>query len=127
MKPVSSTVSHTEWRFEMWQSAEEANIFLKEYINRTGYPVVVPPSIFDRAVKLGVNPELMKRNSPIPVGDEYIQKLLRNAVMFYNQLNPEAKKVMDKQQAISFVWGNIALTNENVTREMVEKAWEKLQ
>lgn len=33
----------------------------------------------------------------------------------------------EANQGLSFVWGNISADQHNVTREMVEKAWEKIQ
>lgn len=32
-----------------------------------------------------------------------------------------------KEQAISFAYGNVKLSNPNITREMVEKAYEELK
>ena len=109
-----------------WTTAEEANQGLREFRNRMGHVIIVPHRIYDEAVKLGVDPKLMKKSNMIPI-DVEIQLSVRKAVEFYKKLPPEAQKIMDKEQAISFVWGNISADKHDITREMVEKAWEKLQ
>lgn len=110
-----------------WTTAEEVNQGLREFINRTGQPVIVPPSVYNKAISLGVNPELMKKRKMIPINDKKLESIVKKAVEFYDSLPPEAQKIMDKEQAISFIWGNISADKHDITREMVEKAWEKLQ
>ncbi len=39
----------------------------------------------------------------------------------YSRLTPEQKKAHDRQQRISWVYGNCKLSNPNVTWEMCEK------
>lgn len=58
-----------------------------------------------------------------PVRSE-LDALIRESVAAYNAMTPEAKREMHRQQRISWVYGNLALSNPSITREMVEKAAE---
>ena len=51
--------------------------------------------------------------------------LIKTAVKAYNKLTPAEKKEMRRLQRISWVYGNLAVENPNITREMVEKAAEE--
>lgn len=50
---------------------------------------------------------------------------LRELLRRVYHLPPMTKEERDKQR-ISFVYGNLNMSNPNITREMVEKAAEKL-
>ncbi len=41
------------------------------------------------------------------------------------KMTPDEKKAMLRKRRISWVYGNLALDNPNITREMVEKAAEE--
>jgi len=53
-----------------------------------------------------------------------LDALIARAKEAYNAMTPEQKKEMHRQQRISWVYGNLALSNPSITREMVEKAAE---
>jgi hypothetical protein len=54
-----------------------------------------------------------------------LNALLKASVEAFDRLSPEAKKAHRRAQAISFVYGNLAIENPNITREMVEKAYDE--
>ncbi len=54
-----------------------------------------------------------------------LDELLRKAVEAFNSLSPKEKKEHLRLQRISWVYGNLALSNPDITREMVEKAAEE--
>lgn len=53
-----------------------------------------------------------------------LDALLKKSIAAYNAMTPEQKRELHRQQRISWVYGNLALDNPNITREMVEKAAE---
>lgn len=54
-----------------------------------------------------------------------LQKLLRNSVAAFSAMTPAEQKEMRRRQRISWVYGNLALSNPSITREIVEEAAEK--
>jgi hypothetical protein len=48
--------------------------------------------------------------------------LIKTAMEAFNALSPEAQKQHRHAQRISWVYGNLALSNPSITREMVEEA-----
>jgi hypothetical protein len=54
-----------------------------------------------------------------------IEKLLQDAIAAFRSMPRERQAVMEREQAISFVYGNVAIENELITREMVERACDK--
>lgn len=52
--------------------------------------------------------------------DRTLKDLCEKAMERFNALSPEEQAEHRRQQAISFVFGNCALSNEDVTREMCE-------
>lgn len=53
-----------------------------------------------------------------------LDDLLKKATEAFIKMSPEQKKELARQQRISWVYGNLALDNPSITREMVEKAAE---
>lgn len=53
-----------------------------------------------------------------------LDNLLKKATEAFIKMSPEQKKELARQQRISWVYGNLALDNPSITREMVEKAAE---
>ncbi len=51
-----------------------------------------------------------------------LEKLIKKAVKEAGPMTPEQRRT----QAISFVYGNCHMSNPNVTREMVEAAYDRL-
>lgn len=68
--------------------------------------------------------ETRKMLKPAPDRTE-LMKLMHLAQAAFEALSPEEQKVYRREQAISFVYGNLAIDNENITREMVEKAYDE--
>lgn len=54
-----------------------------------------------------------------------LDELIRKSIAEYEAMTPEQKKAMHRAQRISWVYGNLALSNPSITREMVEKAAEE--
>ena len=59
-----------------------------------------------------------------PIERPELDALIRESIAAYDAMTPEQKKEMHRQQRISWVYGNLALSNPSITREMVEKAAE---
>ena len=51
-----------------------------------------------------------------------LDKLLQKSIAAFNALPKEEQLEKLRQQRISWVYGNIALDNPNITREMVDEA-----
>lgn len=54
-----------------------------------------------------------------------LDELIRKSIDAFEALSPSEQKEHRRQQRISFVYGNLALSNPSITREMVEKAAEE--
>lgn len=59
-----------------------------------------------------------------PVENSELDGLIRRAKEAYNAMTPAQKREMHRAQRISWVYGNLALSNPDITREIVEKAAE---
>jgi hypothetical protein len=57
--------------------------------------------------------------------DRDLAALMKAANEAFDRLSPEEKKAHRRAQAISFVYGNLAIENDSITREMVEKAYDE--
>lgn len=53
-----------------------------------------------------------------------LEKLLRESAAAFKAMPPEKQAAMRREQAISFVYGNLAIENDLITREMVEIAYD---
>jgi hypothetical protein len=62
-------------------------------------------------------------SKPCPQRDEF-QKLLAEAVARFEAMTPEAQRAMRREQAISFVYGNL-MDCPGITREMVARAYDR--
>jgi hypothetical protein len=51
-----------------------------------------------------------------------LDELIRRSIEAFDALPPEEKQKHRRAQRISWVYGNLALSNPNITREMVEEA-----
>ena len=51
-----------------------------------------------------------------------LDELVRRSIEAFNALPPEERRRHRHAQRISWVYGNVALSNPDVTREMVEEA-----
>ncbi len=58
---------------------------------------------------------------PTPVRPD-LDELIRRSIEAFNALPPEEKRKHRHAQRISWVYGNVALSNPDITREMVEEA-----
>ncbi len=58
--------------------------------------------------------------------DPKLDALLAQANAKFDALSPEEKIAYRREQAISFAYGNVSLSNPDVTREMVEEAFDRL-
>lgn len=63
-------------------------------------------------------------SKPLPPNPE-LDALVRASIEAFARLSPEEKRAHRRAQAISFVYGNLAIENDNITREMVEKAYDE--
>jgi len=61
---------------------------------------------------------MSKPTPPRPDLDE----LIRRSIEVFDALPPEEKRKHRHAQRVSWVYGNLALSNPNITREMVEEA-----
>ena len=61
---------------------------------------------------------------PCPPRPE-LDALLKASIEAFEKLSPEEKKAHRRAQAISFVYGNLAIENDSITREMVERAYDE--
>ncbi len=57
--------------------------------------------------------------------DPDLAALMKRANEAFERLSPEEKRAHRRAQAISFVYGNLAMENARITREMVEKAYDE--
>ncbi len=64
-------------------------------------------------------------SKPIPLNPE-LAKLLEESVDTYNNMSPEEKAKLHRAQAISWVYGNLAIENPAITREQVEKHFDEM-
>lgn len=61
---------------------------------------------------------------PLPERPE-LARLLRESAERVALMTPLDQAKMRRDQAISFVYGNLVIANPNVTREMVEQAYDE--
>ncbi len=55
-----------------------------------------------------------------------LRQLAAEAIARFNALSPEEQRAKRRARAISWAYGNAALSNPDVTREMVEAAYDRL-
>ena len=60
-------------------------------------------------------------SKPTPARPD-LDELVRRSIEAFNALPPEERRRHRHAQRISWVYGNVALSNPDVTREMVEEA-----
>jgi hypothetical protein len=53
-----------------------------------------------------------------------LEKLIKDSIESMKRMSHEELRIMRREQAISFVYGNLAIDNDRITREMVEKAYD---
>lgn len=53
-----------------------------------------------------------------------LDEKLKASVAEVKAMTPEARREMFRQQRISWVYGNLAIDNPNITREQIERAAE---
>lgn len=58
------------------------------------------------------------------VVEKWLAEKLKASVEAFERLSPQEQKAHRRAQAISFVYGNLAIENEHITREMVERAYD---
>jgi hypothetical protein len=54
-----------------------------------------------------------------------LDALLTASVEAFARMTPTEQRAMRRAQAISFAYGNLAIENDRITREMVEKAYDE--
>lgn len=59
------------------------------------------------------------------MSERTFEDLLAEALDAFDRLTPEQQQAHRREQAISFVYGNVSLHNPNITREMVEREYAK--
>lgn len=60
-------------------------------------------------------------SKPCPLRPE-LDGLLQKAKKAWEEMSPDQKRELHRAQRISWVYGNLALSNPDITREMVEEA-----
>ncbi len=55
-----------------------------------------------------------------------LRRLAAEAIARFNALSPEEQRAERRAMAISWAYGNAALSNPDVTRETVEEAYDRL-
>ena len=60
-------------------------------------------------------------SKPTPARPD-LDELVRRSIEAFNALPPEEKRRHCHAQRVSWVYGNLALSNPDITREMVEEA-----
>lgn len=59
------------------------------------------------------------------VEDRKLESYMFWAKLLWDLQTPEEKEQMVREQSISFAYGNVALHNPDVTREMVEEVYDR--
>jgi hypothetical protein len=60
-----------------------------------------------------------------PFGAVAYKELLDKACAAFDALSPEEKRAHRREQAISFAYGNLALSGSAITKEMVAQAYDE--
>ncbi len=63
-------------------------------------------------------------SKPCRTDPDDLDARVKAAIEAFERLPPEEKRAHRRAQAISFVYGNLAIENERVTREMVANAYD---
>ena len=63
-------------------------------------------------------------SKPIPTNLE-LDKLLKESIETYKAMSPQEKARLHRAQAISWVYGNLAIDGCDITREQVEKHFDE--